>query len=77
MKLKLKKILMSAKAEVSLQGKYRLNKNSIKPPMTATVAKSYLSLKSHLCKGTSEALLSRLTLRFSKLVIKQTLQINS
>ena len=68
---------MSAKAEVSLQGMCRLNKNSIKPPMTATVAKSYLSLKSHLCEGTSEALLSRLTLRFSKLVIKQTLQINS
>ena len=68
---------MSAKAEVSLQGMCRLNKNSIKPPMTATVANSYLSLKSHLCKGTSEALLSRLTLRFSKLVIKQTLQINS
>ena len=68
---------MSAKAEVSLQGMCRLNNNSIKPPMTATVAKSYLSLKSHLCKGTSEALLSRLTLRFSKLVIKQTLQINS
>ena len=68
---------MSAKAEVSLQGMCRLNKNSIKPPMTATVAKSYLSLKSHLRKGTSEALLSRLTLRFSKLVIKQTLQINS
>ena len=68
---------MSAKAEVSLQGMCRLNKNSIKSPMTATVAKSYLSLKSHLCKGTSEALLSRLTLRFSKLVIKQTLQINS
>ena len=68
---------MSSKAEVSLQGMCRLNKNSIKPPMTATVAKSYLSLKSHLCKGTSEALLSRLTLRFSKLVIKQTLQINS
>ena len=45
--------------------------------MTATVAKSYLSLKLHLCKCTSEALLSRLTLRFSKLVIKQTLQINS
>ena len=68
---------MSAKAEVSLQGMCRLNKYSIKPPMTATVANSYLSLKSHLCKGTSEALLSRLTLRFSKLVIKQTLQINS
>ena len=68
---------MSAKAEVSLQGMCRLNKNSIKPPMTATIANSYLSLKSHLCKGTSEALLSRLTLRFSKLVIKQTLQINS
>ena len=40
--LKLKTILMSAKAEVSLQGKYRLNKNSIKPPMAATAAKSYL-----------------------------------
>ena len=58
---------MSAKAEVSLQGMCRLNKNSIKPPMTATVAKSYLSLKSHLCKGTSEALLSRLTLDFRNL----------
>ena len=42
MKLKLKTILMSAKAEVSLQGKYRLNENSIKPLMTATAGKSYL-----------------------------------
>ena len=32
----------SANAEASLQGKYRLNKNSIKPLMTATAAKSYL-----------------------------------
>ena len=40
--LKLKTILMSATAEVSLQGKRRLNKNSIKPPMAATAAKSYL-----------------------------------
>ena len=77
MKLKLKKIRMSAKAEVSLQGKYRLNKNSIKPLMTATAAKSYVQLKVHLCKGTSEALLSRLRLRFSKLVIKDALPINS
>ena len=32
MKLKLKTILMSAKAEVSLQSKYCLNKNSLEPP---------------------------------------------
>ena len=31
MKLKLKTILMSAKAEVSLQSKYCLNKNSVEP----------------------------------------------
>ena len=41
---------MSAKAEVSLQSKYRLKKNSLEAPMTATY-------KVHLCKGTSEALL--------------------
>ena len=54
MKLKLKTVLMLAKAEVSSKGKYRLNKNSVEPPMTATAVKSYL--KFHLCKGTSEAL---------------------
>ena len=37
MKLKLKTMPMLAKAEVSLQGKYRLN-NSVEPPMTATAA---------------------------------------
>ena len=42
MKLKLNTILTSAKAEVSLQGKYGLNKNSVEPPMTATAVKSYL-----------------------------------
>ena len=50
MKLKLKTILMSAKAEVLLQSKYCLNKNSVEPLTTATY-------KVHLCKGTSEALL--------------------
>ena len=54
MKLKLKTILTSMKAEVSLQGKYRLNKNSMEPPMMATAAKSYLQV--HLCEGTSKAL---------------------
>ena len=38
MELKLKAIIMLAKDEVSLQGKYRLNKNSVEPPMTATAA---------------------------------------
>ena len=42
MKPKLKTIRMSAKAEVSLQSKYCLNKNSLEPPMTATEAKSYV-----------------------------------
>ena len=50
MKLKLKTILTSAKAEVLLQSKYCLNKNSVEPLTTATY-------KVHLCKGTSEALL--------------------
>ena len=47
MKLKLKTIIMSTKAELSSKGKYRLNKNSLEPPMAATA---------HLCKGTSETL---------------------
>ena len=42
MKLKLKTILMSAKAEVLLQSKYCLNKNSVEPLTTATAAKSYV-----------------------------------
>ena len=54
MKLKLKTILMSTKAEVSSKGKYSLNKNSVEPPMAAAALKSYY--KFHLCKGTSEAL---------------------
>ena len=54
MKLKLKTILMTKKAEVSSKGKCRLNKNSVEPPMAATAAKSYY--KFHLSKGTSEAL---------------------
>ena len=42
MKLKLKTILTSAKAEVLLQSKYCLNKNSVEPLTTATAAKSYV-----------------------------------
>ena len=42
MKLKLKTILMPAKAEVLLQSKYCLNKNSVEPLTTATAAKSYV-----------------------------------
>ena len=42
MNLKFRTILMSAKAEVSLQSKYRLNKNSLEAPMTATAANSYV-----------------------------------
>ena len=41
MKLKLKTILMPAKADLLLQSKYCLNKNSVEPAMTATAAKSY------------------------------------
>ena len=42
MKLKLKTILMSTKAEVSSKGKYSLNKNSVEPLTTGTAAKSYV-----------------------------------
>ena len=42
MKLKLKTILMSAKAEVLLQSKYCLNENSVEPLTTATAAKGYV-----------------------------------
>ena len=42
MKLKLKTILMSAKAELLSQSKYCLNKNSVEPLTTATAAKSYV-----------------------------------
>ena len=42
MKLKLKTVLMSAKAEVSLQSKYRLKKNSLEAPMTATYKVRYI-----------------------------------
>ena len=50
MKPKLKTIRMSAKAEVSLQSKYCLNKNSLEPPMTATEAKSNQKLRTkYIC----------------------------
>ena len=46
MKLKLKTILMSAKAEVSLQGKYRLNKNSTKTSDECNGSEKLLIIKS-------------------------------
>ena len=55
MKLKLKTIRMSAKAEVSLQRKYCLNKNSVEPLTTAT---KYICVKVPLrrCLSTSAEL---------------------
>ena len=42
MKLKLKTMRMSAKTELSSEGKYRLS--LVEPPMAATAVKSYLQI---------------------------------